>query len=358
MKNATPGTYSAPNQVISYSYVVTNTGSLTLDNLIVADDNDDPPGVACPVTTLAPSASTTCTSQRTTTQADLNLMQARLRIPPPPAVATLSRSPVSSPADSETVTAVATPGLSLVKNATPGTYSAPNQVISYSYVVTNTGNLTLDNLVVADDNDDPPGVACTVTTLAPGDSTTCTAQRTVLQADLDGGSIINVATASGTDPGGSPVTSPSDSKTVTAVVNPALSLVKSSAAPTYVAIGEAIGYSYLVTNEGNVTLTNVTVDDDNDDDPPGVVCPATLLAPGEAMTCTSHRTVTPSDRGSITNRATASSTTLGGIVITSGTESVTVTAAIPPIPTLDPMGIAALIFSLAGLSLIFLRRRG
>ena len=171
----------------------------------------------------------------------------------------------------------------------------------------------------------------------------------MLQADLDGGSIINVATASGTDPGGSPVTSPSDSKTVTVVVNPALSLVKSSAMPTYVAIGEAIGYSYLVTNEGNVTLTNVTVDDDNDDDP-RVSCPATLLAPGEAMTCTSHRTVTPSDRGSITNRATASSTTLGGIVITSGTESVTVTAAIPPIPTLDPNGHATLIFSLSFIS--------
>ena len=45
--------------------------------------------------------------------------------------------------------------------------------IAYTFVVTNTGNVTLDSVAV----DDPlvGAVSCPVTTLAPGASTTCTA---------------------------------------------------------------------------------------------------------------------------------------------------------------------------------------
>ncbi len=48
-----------------------------------------------------------------------------------------------SPTDDETVTVVQSPALSLVKTATPATYSKVGDVISYSYLVTNTGNVTL-----------------------------------------------------------------------------------------------------------------------------------------------------------------------------------------------------------------------
>ncbi len=62
--------------------------------------------------------------------------------------------------------------------------------------------------------------------LAPGASITCTASYTITQADLDAGSVTNVASASnGT------VTSPTDTATVTADQNPALTIVK-TAAPT------------------------------------------------------------------------------------------------------------------------------
>ena len=44
--------------------------------------------------------------------------------------------------------------------------------------------------------------------------------HTVTQADLDAGSVVNIATADGTDPGGNPVTRPSDPVTVPAVQSP------------------------------------------------------------------------------------------------------------------------------------------
>ena len=78
------------------------------------------------------------------------------------------------------------------------------------------------------------------------------------QADLDAGSVTNTATATnGT------VTSNQDSETVTAVQTPALTLVKTATPPTYDAVGDVISYSYLVTNNGNVTLAGpFTVTDD------------------------------------------------------------------------------------------------
>ena len=53
-------------------------------------------------------------------------------------------------------------------------------------------------------------VSCPSTTLAPGESVTCTATYTVTQADADAGEVVNTATATGTDPLGQSVGSPPD----------------------------------------------------------------------------------------------------------------------------------------------------
>ena len=65
-------------------------------------------------------------------------------------------------------------------------------------------------------------------TLDPGESITCTASYSITQADLNSGSVTNVATAhaAGTD-------SNQDTETVTAVQTPALSLVKTASPATY-----------------------------------------------------------------------------------------------------------------------------
>ena len=74
------------------------------------------------------------------------------------------------------------PAISLVKTGTLNGNNAGDS-IDYEFLVTNTGNVTLDSITV----DDPmfTTVDCPVTTLAPGADTTCTASYTRTQADVD-----------------------------------------------------------------------------------------------------------------------------------------------------------------------------
>ena len=57
---------------IRWSFQVTNSGNTTLTSVAVADPMANP--ISCPATTLAPGASTTCTSPAayTVTQADVD----------------------------------------------------------------------------------------------------------------------------------------------------------------------------------------------------------------------------------------------------------------------------------------------
>ena len=87
----------------------------------------------------------TCTASYTITQADLDSGSVKN-------TAKATANGIESNPDDETVTAVQTKSVSLVKTASPSTYSAVGDVISYSYAVKNTGNVTLAGPVtVADD---------------------------------------------------------------------------------------------------------------------------------------------------------------------------------------------------------------
>ncbi|MFF4580174.1 hypothetical protein [Streptomyces sp. NPDC001389] len=63
--------YSAAGQSLHYTFTVTNTGNQPISNLTVTDNGPGTPAVTCPVTTLAPGASTICTATYTTTAADV-----------------------------------------------------------------------------------------------------------------------------------------------------------------------------------------------------------------------------------------------------------------------------------------------
>lgn len=104
--------------------------------------------------------------------------------------------------------------LGISKSASPTTVSAVGQSISYSFLVTNTGNVAIADVAVTDTQSAPAGAlaappACPDPTLQPSGTETCTASYTVTLADLDHGSISDSAVATGTYLAASVQSSPS-----------------------------------------------------------------------------------------------------------------------------------------------------
>ncbi|MEU8386408.1 hypothetical protein AB0C32_45645, partial [Streptosporangium sp. NPDC048865] len=288
LKTASPGSVTAAGQTITYSYLVVNDGNATLTDVGVEDTvfsgTGTPSAIACPVATLAPGASTTCTSTYETTQADVDagsvVNTARASGTPP------TGPEVDSDLSTVTVAIAAAPSLELLKTASPATVSAAGRLITYSYLVVNTGNATLNGVEVEDTTFSgtgaPPVAACPVTTLAPGARTTCTGTYETTQADVDAGSVVNTAVASGTPPTGPAVDSDPSTSTVTAAPAPSLALLKTASPTSVTAAGRTVTYSYVVVNTGNATLTGVGVTNtvfSGTGAPPVAVCPVTTLAP-------------------------------------------------------------------------------
>ncbi len=165
------------------------------------------------------------------------------------------------------------PEIALVKTADTSDLSSPPAVgdeITYNFEVTNTGNVTLTDITVAE-NLIGATTTGTIASLAPGDtdSTAITAIYSLDQADIDAGEVTNSATVTGTDPFDTDVTDDSGATTgdddplVTPLVRtPGISLTKTATDPgPSPREGDEITYSFRIENTGNVTLTDVTVTD-------------------------------------------------------------------------------------------------
>ena len=177
-------------------------------------------------------------------------------------------------------------------------------VLTYTITATNTGNVTLQNVVVTDDLITPTGGTTPCASVAPGDTCTLVGTYTVTQADVDAGEVVNTATAASdeTDVIDTEVTSPISQ-------NPAIALVKQAElldGVTVGGLGDVIEYTLVATNTGDVTLDNVEIVDD-------LIAPLTCtpeqpasLAPAETLSCLGTYEIQLSDLGSgfITNVAT------------------------------------------------------
>jgi uncharacterized repeat protein (TIGR01451 family) len=337
-KSVSPDVVSAAGQTVTYTYVVTDTGNVTLHNIdlneVAFSGTGTRPVVTCPspVGGLRPQVSISCTATYVVTQADIdtgeidNVAQAVADTPDDQDVVSLK--------DEATVTVQSGPALQLTKTASPTSVTKAGQSVTYSFVVSNIGNDTLTGITVADTAFSGSGTAPTIScpsaasSLAPGESVTCTAQYVVTQTDVDRGRVDNTAVASGTVPGGGTVSSPPSSASVAAPPAPALLLVKSVSPTTVVGAGATVQYRFVLTNQGNVTLVNVTVSESvftGSGPTPVVTCPAeaSSLAPGASVTCTAPYGITQADvdRGRVDNTATAGSSTAVGDVRVLAAES-------------------------------------
>ena len=142
--------------------------------------------------------------------------------------------------------------------------------------MTNTGDVTLHNVSVSDDQEGP-------ITLAPGAITGGTDVHNVTQAEIDAGDdIVNIAVATSDE-----ATSGPASETVSVVQNPLVGVTKTAVVSaltrtvtntvnegtgegasnsatqisTSLVVAQNIVYTKTVKNDGNTTLTNVTLVD-------------------------------------------------------------------------------------------------
>jgi uncharacterized repeat protein (TIGR01451 family) len=224
VKSASVTSFSASGTSVTYYYEVTNTGTTTLTSVAVTDPMVGLSAVACPDATLAAGASELCSASYTTTATDVtngsihNTGTATGTPPSGPPVTATSSLTIAYVAPVTIVTAAPSsvaPAISLKKTAGSSTFDVVGQVVTYTYVITNTGNVSLasaqytvtDNLLNggAAFNCGAPQV------LAVGATITCSNNYTITASDLSNGSVTNLATATN----GSQ-TSPQATATITA----------------------------------------------------------------------------------------------------------------------------------------------
>ncbi|WP_373396579.1 hypothetical protein V8V91_17720 [Algoriphagus halophilus] len=103
-------------------------------------------------------------------------------------------------------------------------------VITYTFDVSNTGNVTLTDVTVSDPLSGLSAIISGPVTLAPGENQVFTATYTITQSDMDAGQVDNTATATGNDPDDVEV-SDTDSETITVVKDASIEIVKSATLP-------------------------------------------------------------------------------------------------------------------------------
>lgn len=303
-----PGPPIPAGDPVSWTYVVTNLTEQELTQIEVTDDQGVM--VSCPATTLAGNQSMTCTasgSAQLGPYANLGLV-----------TALLGREIEVSDEDPSHYLGIATSELVGIEKATegvdadlpPGPALLIGDPVGWTYAVTNTGSEVLSGVTVVDDQG--VAVACPGTTLAPGESMTCTASGTVVE-----GQYVNIGTVTAELPGGESVTAADPSHYSGVRPEPAVAIQKATngvdadgpPGPS-IPVGGDVIWTYTVTNIGQGTLTEISVVDDQ-----GVVvsCPATSLAAGESMVCTGLGTA---EEGQYANLGTVTAVAPAGETLT------------------------------------------
>ena len=204
-----PSSYYQAGQMINYTFTLKNIGPHDLAETISVED--DHVTVTCPNASkgLPAGSSLVCNGTYTTTADDMGATQVTN-------TAVAVAGPHRSDPVSMTIPLNAKPALTLVKTADVKSYQKKGDVITYSFEVTNSGNVPLSELVVVDPI--VPGVQCPVLTngvIAPGETVICTGTYTIASVDV-GHAIVNSAGAHGMYMG---ITTPSNIASVTVNFN-------------------------------------------------------------------------------------------------------------------------------------------
>lgn len=213
-----------------------------------------------------------------------------------PGAFTTIDNPLFVPAEPELSIEKSTNGFD-ADTAAEGPLLEVGSTATFSYVVSNSGDVDLAGITV---NDDIIGEICTIATLAVGESSTCTAT-----AIVTAGAYVNVGTADGFaddgtgNPTGDPVTASDPSNHIGAEAGIALTKTldgqdlndPNEQLPVF-AVGTTITFDFLVQNTGAFALTNIAL---TDDVLGAISCPLDELGVDESMNCSADHVVTEGD---------------------------------------------------------------
>jgi len=275
-----PGAPVQPGALLAFSGVVSNTGNITLTNVVVLNDRPAPGTVVFGPVSLAPGESRAFTGSYTTPTSSCG-----------PWIDTLTAIGINRCGERVTNTATATcPSATtaalVIKKFCPPAPTAPGSLLVFSGWVSNSGNVTLTNVLVVNNRPSNGTPVLGPITLAPGQVRFFTnSYRTAADSC---GPWVDTLSATGRSLCGSNANS-SATAICPVTTNPRISITK-ECPPTATPAGGVLVYSGVVSNSGNVTLTDVFVVDNKPTNNTPVLGPITL-APGQSARFTNSYVV-------------------------------------------------------------------
>ena len=312
-KTADPNSMTDPSvgDAITYDFVITNNGSVDLTEIVFEDDHELA-GLTWDTdiasARLAPGKSIKGSATYALTQSDINngsvLNKANVK-------GTGTNGEKVTDKDQDTTVIKTTPAIQLTKSTPVAilTDVKAGYNVEWNFTVKNTGKNTLSGVYIADHLEGISDIAYDWAgstdgstgdgMLSPGETVNATAAYILTDADIAAKAVVNTATAHGTDPNGTEVTSDANAK-VQIKYDPEIKLEKTADRENYsgAKAGDIVNYTISLTNTGNVDLVNVTINDLKD----GAVITGYdwptkegYLAPGETVTASVEYTLTQAD---------------------------------------------------------------
>jgi uncharacterized repeat protein (TIGR01451 family) len=345
----------SPSGTLTYDITVTNNGPGVSSGFVVSDS------VPAPLTNVASTSAgcdivandVTCVSGTLAVGASQSFTitaqaPANATAPVTNTATVLGNEEDSNPGNntSSVTSTPSLPGITFTKTADKTGDLVLGENLTYTFTAENTGNTPLTGVAISEGAFSGTGTLSplnyawpgTPGTLLAGETVTATATYVVTQADVDAGSIANTADVTGTPPTGPPVTGTDTFVVPSSDPAPALTVTKTaddSALQSPAKAGDVITYNFTAENTGNVTLTDVVIEDQL----AGLSAltytwsgAAGTLAPGEKVTATATYAITQADidAGQIVNSATGTGTPPNGPPIVTPPSEVTTT--IDPVP--------------------------
>lgn len=248
-KVASEDSFTAEGDQINYMIFVTNNGNTALTEINIADPLTD---LDETIPSLAPNETVVLNTTYTVARNDINagfvhnITKAAYR----------HRGEDFEVSSSLTVNAVRNHHISIVKVAAENSFSAVGDEINYTITITNEGNAILADLSVIDPL---TGLEHNIPTISPGESITLRTAYSVTQYDINRGFVENSALVS-YDFNGEHYEEAAV-EMVDAIQNCNIILNKVAVTDSYEYEGDVLNYMIFISNNGNVVLSNVIVND-------------------------------------------------------------------------------------------------